>query len=231
MILATGKTYGSAVGMIARLGLALPGVYSQGMMVREANGAILREIILDYDLVEGLLAYVARERLPLIAYNRDGLLTPENAAYNDDIYGKYGEPAPHFVGPMVGRARELQLNKLLIGDNVDIAARRVDLEKRVGHRATVIQAITEYVEVMPKGVSKGAGLLWLLERLDIEPAAVLAMGDGENDIEMLRLAGLGVTMSNASPLVQAAADYVVGTNDESAVAQALERFVLTDYSG
>ena len=127
---------------------------------------------------------------------------------------------------MAGKARELELNKLLIGDTGDIAARRIDLEQRVGHRATVIQAITEYVEIMPKGVSKGAGLLWLLERLEIEPAAVLAMGDGENDIEMLQLAGIGVTMSNARPPVQAAADYIVGSNDESAVAQALERFVL-----
>ena len=78
VILATGKTYWSAVGVMATLGLALPGVFSQGMIVREADGTIMREIILDFDLVEDLLSYIERERLPLIAYNRQGLLTPEN---------------------------------------------------------------------------------------------------------------------------------------------------------
>lgn len=225
VILATGKTYWSAVELIDRLGLALPGVFSQGMIVREANGAILREIALDYELVEGILAYLEQQRLPFIAYNRDGLLTPEIDPYNENIYRKYGEPDPHFVGRMVGRARELGLNKLLIGDREHLQTRRVDLERRFGREATVLQAIPEYVEIMPKGISKGAGVRWLLDRLQIEPRAMLAMGDGENDIEMLQMAGIGVAVGNANPRLKAIADCVVGSNDEGGVAEALDRFV------
>jgi len=225
-MLATGKTYWSAVSVIDQLNLTLPAVFSQGMIVRETNGTILREILLDYELVDGLLAYLEHNRLPFIAYNRDGLLTSKIDAYNDHIHGKYGEPHPHFVGPMVGRASELQINKLLIGDKGDLQARRIDLEKRVGHEATVLQAIPEYVEIMPKGISKGAGVRWLLERLDIEPQAMLAMGDGENDIEMLNMAGIGAAVGNANAMVKAQADYVVGSNNDGGVAEALERFVL-----
>jgi Cof subfamily protein (haloacid dehalogenase superfamily) len=223
VILATGKTYWSAVELIEKLDLLLPNVFSQGMIVREANGAILREIT-------NLLAYLEQQQLPFIAYNRDGLLTPVNDAYNENIYRKYGEPDPHFVGPMVGRARELHINKLLIGDKEDLPARRVDLQRRIGHEATILQAIPEYVEIMPQGVTKGAGVSWLLERLEIAPQALLAIGDGENDIEMLKMAGIGVAVGNAAAAVRAAADAVVSSNDNAAVAEALQRFVLRAHS-
>jgi hydroxymethylpyrimidine pyrophosphatase-like HAD family hydrolase len=55
---------------------------------------------------------------------------------------------------------------------------------------------------------------------------MLAMGDGENDIEMLQLAAVSAAMGNAGAKVKAAADYVMVSNDKDGVAQAIERFVL-----
>ena len=54
------------------------------------------------------------------------------------------------------------------------------------------------------------------------------MGDGENDVEMLQLCGLGVAMGNAGPGARAAADVVVATNDEHGVAQAIRQYVLEE---
>jgi hydroxymethylpyrimidine pyrophosphatase-like HAD family hydrolase len=53
------------------------------------------------------------------------------------------------------------------------------------------------MQVLPLGASKGAGVSWLLDRLGVAPEAVMALGDGENDVEMLQLAGLGVAVGNA----------------------------------
>ena len=58
-------------------------------------------------------------------------------------------------------------------------------------------------------------------------AEVIAFGDHQNDIEMLRMAGMGVAMGNSLPDVQACADWVTGSNDGSGIADALQRFVLT----
>ena len=74
--------------------------------------------------------------------------------------------------------------------------------------------------------NKGAGLLALCGHLGIDPAQAMALGDGSNDLAMIQAAGLGVAMANADPAVLAAADYVTGSNDESGVAQAIEKFVL-----
>ncbi|EFN56002.1 hypothetical protein CHLNCDRAFT_22679, partial [Chlorella variabilis] len=80
--------------------------------------------------------------------------------------------------------------------------------------------------VLPLGASKGFGVGWLLDRLGVDPAACLALGDGENDVEMLRLCGLGVAMGNAGPPALAAADAITAPNSEDGVARAIERFVL-----
>ena len=61
------------------------------------------------------------------------------------------------------------------------------------------------MEFLPLGASKGAAVAKLLKRLDIDPANVLALGDGENDVEMLRLAGTSVAMAGSSSVVVDAA--------------------------
>lgn len=54
----------------------------------------------------------------------------------------------------------------------------------------------------------------------------MAIGDGENDKEMLRYVGLGVAMGNAGPAAREAADVSTGTDAEDGVAQAIEKYVL-----
>ena len=84
------------------------------------------------------------------------------------------------------------------------------------------------LEVMAGGIDKGEGLRFLLDRLGIDPAEVIAFGDGGSDLPMLQAAGLGVAMGNSTESVKAGADWVTGTCDENGVAQALEKFVLKD---
>ena len=61
--------------------------------------------------------------------------------------------------------------------------------------------------------------------LGVELSQVAALGDGLNDVEMLREAGLGIAMGNAPEAVKSAADWITGTNDEDGVAQAVRRLV------
>jgi Cof subfamily protein (haloacid dehalogenase superfamily) len=65
-----------------------------------------------------------------------------------------------------------------------------------------------YIEVKPAGVSKAQGLTELIKLLGLDEAEVLAVGDNDNDAEMLAWAGIGVVVANATPNARAAADYV-----------------------
>ena len=66
----------------------------------------------------------------------------------------------------------------------------------------------------------------LLAALDLDASQAMALGDGANDVEMLRLVGLGVAMGDGHPLARAAADVVVAGHADDGVADAVERFVL-----
>ena len=55
----------------------------------------------------------------------------------------------------------------------------------------------------------------------------MGFGDGENDMTMIRMAGIGVAMGNAVEALKTEADYVTVTNDEDGVADAIEKLVLS----
>ena len=73
---------------------------------------------------------------------------------------------------------------------------------------------------------KGNSLRRFAEHLGYALDNCMAIGDGMNDLSMIEAAGLGVAMSNAHPLVIAAADHVTASNDEDGVARAIRDFVL-----
>ncbi len=87
----------------------------------------------------------------------------------------------------------------------------------------MVLASGECLELLPKGVSKGSALDWLHARLGIPAERTIAIGDYENDAEMLRVAGIAAAPSNAHPDILALADHVVAHHKDDAVADLLER--------
>jgi hypothetical protein len=75
-------------------------------------------------------------------------------------------------------------------------------------------------------VSKWDALERWARQEGIAAEAIMAVGDDENDLEMIRYAGLGVAMGNATETVKAAADFITGSNAEDGLVQALYRFML-----
>lgn len=85
------------------------------------------------------------------------------------------------------------------------------------------------VEVLPKGISKADGVRQALKLLDADPSDVLALGDGENDVEMLREirrgGGISAAVQNARPISKEVAEYTVASCDEAGWAEAVDRWV------
>ena len=82
-----------------------------------------------------------------------------------------------------------------------------------------------YLEFMARGVNKGAGLRAAAEALGLGPQEVMAVGDGHNDLPMLRWAGVSVAMGNASDEVKAAAQFVTENCDRDGLAAALNELL------
>ena len=84
---------------------------------------------------------------------------------------------------------------------------------------------TAWLDIAPDGVSKASGLEVVCARLGCTAADVLAVGDGSNDVDMLRWAGRGVAMGQATEQVKAVADDVTGTVTADGLAAELRRWV------
>jgi HAD superfamily hydrolase (TIGR01484 family) len=104
------------------------------------------------------------------------------------------------------------VSRVIIRDPDSTAEDFLDLAGRLGlHGTDYVVGWTAWLDLAPVGVSKASGLAHVAERLGVDAADVLAIGDGRNDIEMLRWAGRGVAMGQAVEPVIAAADDVTGT--------------------
>ena len=84
------------------------------------------------------------------------------------------------------------------------------------------------IEINRRGVNKGQGLRWLAKELGCTMENLAAIGDSDNDLTMLRAAGLGIAMANSRKNVRLTADAVTGSNTENGVAQAIERYILEE---
>ena len=82
------------------------------------------------------------------------------------------------------------------------------------------------IEINAAGVNKGTGLVSLGRLLGIKRGEIMACGDGDNDLLMLKEVGFGVAMANAEEEVKKAADYITLSNEEDGVAEAIEKFAL-----
>ena len=77
-------------------------------------------------------------------------------------------------------------------------------------------------DIIAKGGGKMAGIQRYLDVLGIQPEEIIAFGDAENDLEMIRFAGIGVAMGNAEEPVKAIADFVTADIDDDGIEKALK---------
>jgi len=90
----------------------------------------------------------------------------------------------------------------------------------------VAESIFCNLEVSSSTTSKGAALAWLAEYLGFSMEDVMAIGDGDNDGAMIRMAGLGVAMENALDTIKDMADVITASNDDDGVAIAIEKWAI-----
>ncbi|MFG2822858.1 HAD family hydrolase [Kitasatospora sp. NPDC048365] len=99
------------------------------------------------------------------------------------------------------------------------------VQDMVGEEAEVTASGEHFLELGPRGTGKHGVLAWIAADLGLLTAQTVAVGDGLNDRDMLRLAGLGAAPANAGAPVRAAADRILPSNDEHAVAHLVDQLL------
>ncbi len=231
VVLATGKNYAACKDLIEQLGIKDPGIFTQGLSVHRADGTVLREQHLDADVARKVITFVEDRGLAVVAYSSGRLLARTSNPYVEEMHTKWRETKPEYVGPLQNMLNSTAINKLVLlsaNDPRKIKAIRWQLSTQINGAARLMNGGVEHMlEVLPPGTSKGVALKALLRDLHIDPQNVMAIGDGENDIEMLKLARIGIAVANAQQVLKDVADEITASHDEDGVAKALEKYVIT----
>lgn len=230
---ATGKSRAGALkslrGDIAQLLSQTPGVFLQGLYCVDAAGECVFSRKLNTLAVEAAEALAKEVGVSVVAYDGDQLWTTEVTDIVTELSEKYMEPMPQLLDTPISEYGP-SVHKMLLMDH--------DLEKlqtvvrpklealAVEYDATVTQAMPHLIEWLPRGCSKALGVEKLCEALSIDMSTqLLALGDAENDAEMLQQASIGVAMGNANEIAREAADFVMTeTNNDGGAGAAMEVF-------
>ena len=117
------------------------------------------------------------------------------------------------------------IGKIIFGDDNEETLNRLK-EHLDAHPSAIqfdfIRSERSLYEILPKGVNKGNLIIKLAELLGIDCIRTIGMGDYDNDIELVKSAGLGVAVSNAKDEVKAVADYITVSNEEDAIATIID---------
>ena len=119
---------------------------------------------------------------------------------------------------------DVPVGKVVFGDeveNISKIAEVLDNHPRSAEFDYIRSEKTLY-EILPKGSSKGNLLIKLADILGVDAAKTVAIGDYNNDISMIRAAGVGVAVANAVDEAKAVADIVTVSNEEHAIAKIIE---------
>lgn len=229
LVVATGRRYEGAYEHAARLGFQDedPVICYGGSMVRRMNGETLLHRTLPRSLGIEALEWAAERGLHARIFT-DGKIvaSPDTPAVIKHIRDR--DMNLHIVNSpsrwlMNGGERP---TKLVIVDNPDRVGDWLEEARDVfAGRLFVTRSLPHYVEVGGLEGTKSKALEFLCERWRIDPSSVIAFGDADNDIDMLRFAGLGVAVGGMTGEVRRAADEIAPPVDEDGVAVCLERLL------
>ena len=115
---------------------------------------------------------------------------------------------------------------LMTGEGAYLAQVEEKMKEEFGQALNIYRSEPFFLEIMPQNVDKAYSLGKLLDHLGITKDEMICIGDGFNDISMLKYAGLGVAMANAQDKVKEIADYITLSNDDDGIVHVIEKFMV-----
>jgi Cof subfamily protein (haloacid dehalogenase superfamily) len=223
VLLASGRSARAMVDQLVALQLDGPAIAFNGALTfRLEHGAVhpLAETRLARDDAVAALTLAREHGIEVGWFTRDGWRATALGPGVAEEAGLTGEPPIVEPGLPDGAPDPLKLMCIAADDHGRPALHA--LRARLPAGVSGQFSHPRYLELIAPGVDKARALLAACAALGLSPAELAAIGDAENDIAMLRLAGIGIAMGNAIPAVIAVADRVTDTNARDGVARAID---------
>lgn len=199
--------------------------YNGGQIIEWQTGRRMYENVLNPDVYPYLYDCARRNGFTILSYKNEYIVS-EDAGDPYVQHEAFLNKMSSITVPCFLDVIDFPVPKcLIVGDPEPLAALETEMKAELAGRMNVFRSEPFFLELVPNGIDKARSLAVLLKELKLEPADMIAVGDGFNDLSMIEFAGLGVAMANAQEVVRQRADYITLSNEEDGVAAVVDRFV------
>lgn len=199
----------------------------------EMDGKVLKNDVLDAELVAKIIYLCRTHRMPIVLEGAEKHWLDANG-FEHDPYVDYliedlqdcAIMLPHELEECLddGYVRDIAINKF----SADIMeyTNFEEIRKELSPHFEILIHTGDVVEFVPKGTSKATGIAWLCDHLGIDKAHTFGIGDSINDLDMLQFVGHGIAMGNATQPAKDAAEYITTDIHEDGIYNALGHYGL-----
>lgn len=238
--LCTGRMFLSAKYYADLIGINTPIIASNGAFIKNGyNDKAIYENPLPKDIAIEIYK-IAKKYGLTIQFNSWNVLFMETPASEEHAYVVMNRDLPEekrvkfIINEKLDEAIQNYEGNILKAGVIEKAANKdklwtakEEIKDIFRDKLHVVSSGDNNFEITVGSVSKGNAAAYLANMLNIPQEEVMCIGDSENDLSMIKYAGIGVAMGNGLDIVKEAADYVTDTNDNIGVAKAIEHFVLS----
>ena len=233
--LCSGRSFESMFYFEEELGLLEEGRYGicfNGSIIYQTHDrAIISEAPLDLSVARDVVAALRPLQKHIMIYNRELLLAEEKTEWINEYLRRIRIPLniiPSFEQYLMQLQNPVS-KVIVVGDHESLVKTKEKLDLVFAGRCNVFFSANELMEITAPTATKGTALTTLAKHLGITMSEVIAIGDQCNDLDMLRMAGLGVAVANAAEEAKNAADYItVSDNEAGALWEVFEKFVIAN---
>lgn len=230
VVLASGRPLNGMKPQLEELGMTTEDDY-----VLSYNASLVQKVkseeVIRSQIITGsdakFIAKLAKELgVHVHAFSQEkGLITPQLNHYTDHESSITGMPIT--VIDFEELADDEQVMKAMMIDEPELISAAIkQLPTALYEQFTIVQSAPFFLEFLNPNSNKGVGVKALADHLGITADEVICMGDAGNDWHMIKYAGLGVAMANATDDIKEIANYITVSNNDHGVAKVIEEFVL-----
>ena len=235
VIPASGRSFDSLPGEILRIPEVRYVITSNGTAVVDVHtGTYLRKFVLTEESVENILLLMEDEEVAYEAFI-DGKAYAQSAYVEDPV--RFGA-MPQAISYIQGTRAPIEDMRTFICEHkseldcIDLVVKNEDMKHKLWKNLRenvrdvyITSSVRQLLEISHRDAGKESGAKFLLEYLGLTREELAAFGDGDNDSGLLKYAGIGFAVANASPECRDAADEIVASNDENGVAQGINKIL------
>ena len=212
VILSSARGMGSLNTYIDQLGLHGDNQYTvayNGGYIIDGNGHVLDSYPIEVSIGKALIEFLVAttQSLEVTIYTNDRII-PLNTVVD---LSNFLDQHPIYKIGAIGNKQEVDRIRALIPESFD--------------QTMAITSDKVSIECVAMGLSKAKGLQLVLDRLGLTNAHLCAIGDAENDIQMLDMAAYGIAMGNADPILLPHADHISDDNNHDGVGKAIQYLI------